>query len=576
MSRHATQQVVTRILALSVLLGATGHLASAQPCAHLLLWNCLYLGSGPSWDGWDRIHDGIKAVTDNLIIWDHAKMDFAGGFVEPRFGPQLELVAEVPPTDGITVEWIEAIQGLDSSPNEIVFASRNVGADCGGGTPVSAWKLILDPDTGELVDLSLKQHLTLIQNVRRSLFEASDGTLFTGGGWCLYKPPYYSIDGGESWQPATQGNHPPNSNFSYAEFNGEVYLGTGYAPYHGQLWRWLGESSTDHWELLLDIAPPRNYVDAMAAYDGRLYVGSVFYGYGCGGCEDTVPVWVSTDGNTFNATTGIPSCYSVLDLLVVGDDLVAHVAECGTADYYIYRWRTDLSAWEEVAPYDLGPSGLRLVSHEGAIYSYGQAPGDPAAGIYESADLGQTWQQLAALEDPDASALHIHGDSLYIGTGRDANDIAYIYRMRLEEVLALDIKPGSCPNPFNRKSRGVLPVAVLGTMDFDVTTIDVSTVRLARADGVGGEVAPLEGPSGPHSVVEDVATPFEGELCDCHDLGADGYVDLSMKFSSRDVVAALELEDVPGGTELELVVSGSLLDGTAFAAHDCIVLRPNR
>ena len=242
----------------------------------------------------------------------------------------------------------------------------------------------------------------------------------------------------------------------------------------------------------------------------------------------------------------------------------------------IYRWRTDLSAWEEVGPYVLGSYLPHLVSRPGAIYSYGQAPGNPAAGIYESVDLGQSWQQLAALEDPDASALHIHGDTLYVGTGRDANDIAYIYRMRLEEVLALDIKPRSCPNPFNRKSQGVLPVAVLGTVDFDVTTIDVSTVRLARADGVGGEVAPLEGPPSPHSVFEDVATPFGGEPCDCHDLGADGYLDLSMKFSSRDVVAALELEDVPGGTELELVVSGSLLDETAFVAHDCIVLRPSR
>lgn len=327
MSRHATQQVVTRILALSVLLGATGHLVSAQPCEHLLSWNRLYLGSSPGWDGWDHIHNGVRSVTDNLIIRDYAKPDFADEFVESPFGPQLELVAEVPPTDGITVEWIEAIQGLDSSPNEIVFASWNVGAYCGGGTPASAWKLILDPDTGEMADLSLKQHLALIQVVRGSLFEASQGTLFTGGGWCGYKPPYYSIDGGESWLPATQGVHPPNSTFSYAELNGEVYAGTGYCPWHGGVYRWLGAASPDQWELVLDIAPPRNYVDAMAAYDGRLYVGSVFYGYGCGGCEDTVPVWVSTDGNTFNATTGIPSCYSVLDLLVVGDDLVAHVAE---------------------------------------------------------------------------------------------------------------------------------------------------------------------------------------------------------------------------------------------------------
>jgi len=33
----------------------------------------------------------------------------------------------------------------------------------------------------------------------------------------------------------------------------------------------------------------------------------------------------------------------------------------------------------------------------------------------------------------------------------------------------VDIQPGSCPNSWNRKGNGVLPVAILGTEDFDVT-----------------------------------------------------------------------------------------------------------
>ena len=45
--------------------------------------------------------------------------------------------------------------------------------------------------------------------------------------------------------------------------------------------------------------------------------------------------------------------------------------------------------------------------------------------------------------------------------------------------VIVDIKPGSCPNPLNVKSSGVLPVAILGTADFDVTTIDATSIRLA-------------------------------------------------------------------------------------------------
>ncbi|MHC4946991.1 MAG: DUF7453 family protein [Planctomycetota bacterium] len=145
----------------------------------------------------------------------------------------------------------------------------------------------------------------------------------------------------------------------------------------------------------------------------------------------------------------------------------------------------------------------------------------------------------------------------------------------VEEIPAfVDIRTGACPNPFNRNGRGVLPINVLGTADFDVTQIDLSTVALSRADGVGGSVAPNEGPPGPHSVYSDTGTPFEGEACDCIHAGADGILDLRMKFRTDDMVAGLMLDDLPLGTDLELVVSGALLDGTAFAGSDCVRIVP--
>jgi parallel beta-helix repeat protein len=148
------------------------------------------------------------------------------------------------------------------------------------------------------------------------------------------------------------------------------------------------------------------------------------------------------------------------------------------------------------------------------------------------------------------------------------------YEFQVGLVAHLDIKPGSCPNPLNRRSHGVLPVAVVGTADFDVTQIDVDTLVLRRADGVGGSVTPLMGPPRPGIHVEDVATPFEGEPCECHELGGDGIDDLSMKFDTEAIVTELELNDLPGGATVELVVSGALSDGTPFTASDCIRLVP--
>jgi hypothetical protein len=146
--------------------------------------------------------------------------------------------------------------------------------------------------------------------------------------------------------------------------------------------------------------------------------------------------------------------------------------------------------------------------------------------------------------------------------------------MAMDVAVDVDIKPGSCPNPINRSSRGVIPISILGTGNLDVADIDVSSVTLSRADGIGGAVAPNEGPPGPHSVYEDTGTPFDGEACGCHDLGGDGVMDLSMKFRTDDVVAALELDDLPAGAELELVVSGTLVDGTPFSGSDCVLLVP--
>lgn len=118
-------------------------------------------------------------------------------------------------------------------------------------------------------------------------------------------------------------------------------------------------------------------------------------------------------------------------------------------------------------------------------------------------------------------------------------------------------------------------MAVVGSDDFDAMQIDVSSVVLSRADGVGGEVAPNEGPPGPHTVIDDVATPYDGQACDCHDAEGDGIDDLALKFRTDDVVEILELADLNPGDELELVVTGLLLDGTEFTtAGDYILIVP--
>ena len=95
-------------------------------------------------------------------------------------------------------------------------------------------------------------------------------------------------------------------------------------------------------------------------------------------------------------------------------------------------------------------------------------------------------------------------------------------------TLYFDIKPQSCPNTLNIKSRGVLPTAILGTEDFDVSNIDVSTVTL---EGISPIRWGIEDVSAPAAVGQDES--------ECSTEDPDGFDDLTLKFSTPEIVAAL-------------------------------------
>ena len=65
--------------------------------------------------------------------------------------------------------------------------------------------------------------------------------------------------------------------------------------------------------------------------------------------------------------------------------------------------------------------------------------------------------------------------------GPSANDTVTFYQVPIQPSIDIDIKPGSDPNSINLKSKGVVPVAVLTTGDFDASTTDPGTVTFAGA-----------------------------------------------------------------------------------------------
>lgn len=128
--------------------------------------------------------------------------------------------------------------------------------------------------------------------------------------------------------------------------------------------------------------------------------------------------------------------------------------------------------------------------------------------------------------------------------------------------VPLDIKPTSCPNPINVTAKGVLPVAILGAEDLDVSTIDPATIKLEG-------VPPLRWDW------SDVATPFEpwtGKAdcwMDCTEDGPDGYMDLTLKFKTQEIVAAVG--EVADGECSVLTLTGNFFDGRAIEGEDVVV-----
>ncbi|MFW9807858.1 MAG: LamG domain-containing protein [Candidatus Thorarchaeota archaeon] len=101
--------------------------------------------------------------------------------------------------------------------------------------------------------------------------------------------------------------------------------------------------------------------------------------------------------------------------------------------------------------------------------------------------------------------------------------------------VSIDIKPESWPNPINMENTGVLPVAICGTEDFDVTSIDPASVVIAF-EGIAETVSPLRWS------YEDVATPFIGDPYDGHEAGSDGFMDLVLHFDTPEIVETFRLQ----------------------------------
>ena len=99
---------------------------------------------------------------------------------------------------------------------------------------------------------------------------------------------------------------------------------------------------------------------------------------------------------------------------------------------------------------------------------------------------------------------------------------------------------------------------ILGSDIFDANLIDPTSVRL-------NEVEPIR------SSLEDVSSPLtDPNECECSNIGPDGFMDLTLKFKTQDIVETLG--EVNTGDILTLPLTGVLNDETPIEGEDCVVI----
>jgi len=218
-----------------------------------------------------------------------------------------------------------------------------------------------------------------------------------------------------------------------------------------------------------------------------------------------------------------------------------------TDSYWSYTFtadRTDVFTLEFEVTFDGGSDPFGLIEFH--FYWYGGPGGDDKFKLGTSGTITRDVIAGGIYTVMIAPSASITG-----GLSTRTGTMTGMFDWRLGGInVEIDIKPGSDTNCLNNNGHGVIPVAILGSADFDVTQVDAATVALEGLDvAARGKADKL--------------------LAHIEDVNGDGFADL-----------IVQIEDTDGGFANGngiATLTGNLLPefgGTPFEGTDNICVVP--
>ncbi|MBW1990442.1 MAG: hypothetical protein JRI97_13000 [Deltaproteobacteria bacterium] len=257
--------------------------------------------------------------------------------------------------------------------------------------------------------------------------------------------------------------------------------------------------------------------------------GIVAYNANVGGIPDSVPNWLPGDNAKSLANASTSGCEAFT--VTFSPDIVVSSFSLEIIDYGD-RFPGGASAPYMVTLTAYDASGVQLGQLTHSMGSNGAAKDVATAG---ARGLTITAADIAYVElttqdvDPDVSY----------------DNFAVTYERRPIDVV-IDIKPSTFPNSIDPRSNGVISVAILGSADFDVYSVDPATLSFnGLTMGVKSNGQPM---------------------CAVVDLNFDAYDDMVCLFANEERAWS------EGQTEAEL--TGALWDGTPVSGMDSVRLVP--